>query len=159
MALVDLPAAKQHLRLGVGYPDEQVGPYLAAAELLALKFLNRNVYPDDAALATAVAAVPAALIAAGTAYNDALTAADAVNDPVARDAARIYAGDVYREAQTSARQTRAGIVMNELIKSGILLILGHLFENREDVAVGVTVAQMPIGSKHLLTPFRVDMGY
>jgi hypothetical protein len=159
MALVDLPAAKEHLRLGAGYPDQQVAPYLSAAELLAVKFLNRRVYADDAALTAAIAAVPAALIAAGTAYTAALTAADAVIDPVARTADRDYAMDVYREAQTAARQTRAGMVMNDLIKTGILLILGHLFENREDVVAAVTVAQLPMGSQYLLTPFRVDMGY
>ncbi|MDO9357870.1 MAG: head-tail connector protein [Polaromonas sp.] len=159
MALVDLPAAKAHLRLGAGYPDEQVAPYLSAAELLAIKFLNRGVFADDTALSAAIAAVPAALIAAGTAYGAAMTAADAITDPVAREADRAYAADVYREAQTAARQTRAGIVVNDLIKAGILLILGHLFENREDVVTAVTVAPLPMGSRHLLTPFRVDMGY
>lgn len=159
MALVDLLAAKAHLRLGAGYPDEQVAPYLSAAELLAVKFLNRNVYADAEALQAAIAAVPAALIAAGTAYRDAVMAADAVTDPIARCANRDYAHDVYRAAQTAARQARVGIVVNDLIKAGILLILGHLFENREDVVAGVSVAQLPRGSQHLLTPYRVEMGF
>jgi hypothetical protein len=159
MALVDLPAAKAHLRVGAGYPDEQVAPYLSAAEMLAVKYLNRGVYTDDAALQAAITAVPAALLAAGVAYSAAITAADAVTDPVARCADRDYAHQVYREAQTAARQARAGIVMNDLIKAGILLTLGHLFENREDVVAGASVASLPNGSKHLLTPFRVDMGY
>ncbi|MDQ0040822.1 head-tail connector protein [Variovorax boronicumulans] len=159
MALVDLPAAKQHLRLGAGYPDAQVAPYLSAAEILAIKFLNRRVYADDVTLQAAITAVPAALITAGTAYAAALTATDAITDPVAREASRDYANAVYREAQTAARQTRSGIVVNDLIKAGILLILGHLFENREDVVAAVTVAQLPTGSKHLLTPYRVDLGY
>jgi len=157
--LITTADAKQHLRLGAAYPDGQVLPYLGAAELLAIKFLNRRVYADDVSLQAAIAAVPAALITAGTTYAAAVIAADAITDPVASAASRDYADAVYREAQTAARQTRAGIVVNDLIKAGILLILGHLFENREDVVAAVTVEQLPMGSKHLLTPHRVDLGF
>lgn len=158
MALIELAAAKSHLRLESGYPDEQVQPYLNAAELMAAQFLNRAIFADDGALATAIAAVPAALIAAGVAYDAAVVAADAIDNEIARCAAHAYACQVYTDAQTKALETRRGIVVNDLIANGILLALGHLFENRSDVEVGVSVAQMPIGSRALWQPFRVGMG-
>lgn len=50
------------------------------------------------------------------------------------------------------------MVVTPDIKSAILLVLGHLFVNREDVVVGVTAEEMPKASLFLLQPYRVDMG-
>ena len=158
MSLIDLPSAKAHLRVASDYPDAQVSVYLSAAETMAAQFLNRNIYADQGALDTAVAAVPAALILAGTAYESAMTAAEAITDTVARAAAEEYAAAVYAAAQDSARRTRAGIVIDDMIRAGALLILGHLFANREDTVVGATVERLPQGSRAVLQPHRVSMG-
>jgi hypothetical protein len=158
MSLIDLPTAKAHLRVASDYPDVQVAGPLGAAEMMAAKFLNRNIYADQTALNAAIAAVPAALIAAGVAYEAAMTAAEAIDDAIAQDAAEEYASYVYAEAQDSARRTRAGIVIDDMIRAGALLILGHLFANREDTVVGVTVASLPQGSRAVLAPYRVSMG-
>lgn len=40
----------------------------------------------------------------------------------------------------------------------ILLIVGHLYANREDVVVGAAVAELPQGSKALLWPYRRGLG-
>jgi len=158
MSLIDLPTAKAHLRVGVGYPDEQVVPYLNAAESSAAQFLSRRIFENQGALDTAVAAVPAALSAAGTAYQAAMTTAGAIEDDVARRAAEGYALRAYRDAQTAASETYAGIVINPQIEAAILLTMGHLFESREDVVVGATATAMPFGSQQLLFPFRVGLG-
>lgn len=158
MPLIDLPTAKAHLRVDADYPDEQVSGYLSAAELMAAKFMNRAVFEDQAALDAAVAAVPAALLAAGEAYDAAQLIADDIEDCVARQAARDYATMLYKEAQTAALETRCGIVVNDLIRAGMLLILGHLHEQREDSVVGASVAELPMGSRHLLQPYRVGLG-
>ena len=50
------------------------------------------------------------------------------------------------------------MVVTPDIKSAILLILGHLFVNREDVVVGTITDEMPKASFFLLLPYRVDMG-
>lgn len=50
------------------------------------------------------------------------------------------------------------MVVNNLIKAAILLIFGHLDANREDGSPGVKVDQIPLGSKHLLQPYRVGLG-
>lgn len=157
MSLISLPTAKAHLRLESDYPDAQVQGKLDAAESSAAQFLNRRIFANDAALTAAIAGVPAALVAAGTAYQNALTAAGDIDDTVARCAAESHALLVYRDAQTLASETYAGIVVNPQIEAAILLTLGHLFENRQDVQQGA-VQQLPIGAEQLLFPFRVGLG-
>jgi hypothetical protein len=51
----------------------------------------------------------------------------------------------------------APMVVNSLVRAGILLILGHLYANREDVIAG-TATDLPQGSRSLLAPYRVGMG-
>lgn len=157
MTIIALGVARAHLRLEDDYPADQIERKLAAAESAAAQFLNRQLFADQAALDTAVAGVPAALVEAGEAYEAACTAADAIDDVVARCAARDQACRVYRAAQTTARETYEGIVLNEQIEAAILLTLGHLFENRQDVQQG-SVSQLPIGAEQLLFPFRVGLG-
>lgn len=41
------------------------------------------------------------------------------------------------------------------LKQAMLMIIGHLFEHREDVAIGVSVNEMPMASKYLMNPYRV----
>ena len=48
-----------------------------------------------------------------------------------------------------------GIVVNDTIKSAVLLIVGHLYAQREDVVVGVSVAKLPNGAEWLLAPYQV----
>ena len=43
----------------------------------------------------------------------------------------------------------------EAIRHGLLLMIGHLYEHREDVIAGVSVAEVPMASQWLLMPFRV----
>ena len=50
------------------------------------------------------------------------------------------------------------IVINPSIIAACLLILGHLFEHREDVIIGATTAKLPRGSEHLLFPYRIGLG-
>lgn len=43
------------------------------------------------------------------------------------------------------------------VKQGMLMHLGHLFENRQDVVVGRIATEMPFASKALLYPYRVEL--
>lgn len=44
------------------------------------------------------------------------------------------------------------------MKQAMLLLIGHLYENREAVNVGKSVTTYPLGYVHLLTPYRINMG-
>lgn len=71
---------------------------------------------------------------------------------------------VYEDEATLAAAVLNGtagddpILINPSIKAACLLILGHLYMNREDVVVGVTAVELPMGSRSLLMPYRVKMG-
>ncbi|MDU8357986.1 head-tail connector protein [Pseudomonas syringae group sp. J309-1] len=50
------------------------------------------------------------------------------------------------------------VVITPSIRAACLLILGSLYSNREDVVTGTSFSELPMGSKSLLTPFRVGRG-
>jgi uncharacterized phiE125 gp8 family phage protein len=43
------------------------------------------------------------------------------------------------------------------VKQGILMLIGHLYENRQDAVVGRIVSDMPFASQALLFPYRVEL--
>ena len=50
------------------------------------------------------------------------------------------------------------ILINPSVRAACLLILGSLYANREDVVVGTISIELPMGSRSLLTPYRVGWG-
>ena len=47
----------------------------------------------------------------------------------------------------------------QAIKQAMLLIIGHLYENRQDVVTGTQVNEMPLASRYLLEPYRNNFIY
>lgn len=157
MTIIDLAVARAHLRLEDDYPADQFALKLAAAEEAAGQFLNRRLFADVASRDTAISGVVAELTAAREQYEADLSVAQQSSDPVFRSIAMKRICDDYRVVQAKARETYAGVVITPQIEAAILLTLGHLFENRQDVQQG-TVGLLPIGAEQLLFPFRVDLG-
>jgi len=62
------------------------------------------------------------------------------------------------EAVATGEAGEAPMVCNKQIKAACLLILGHLYANREDVVIGTTATDLPKGSLALLTPHRIGWG-
>lgn len=110
MSLIELGAAKLHLRVDDDAEDALIGLYIEAAETAAVDFLNRNVYATQADM-EAAAESPEAL----------------------------------------------PMVLNAAVRAAMLLILGHLYANREDVAT-TAVNKLPMGAHSLLYPHRVGLG-
>ncbi|AXO90849.1 phage gp6-like head-tail connector protein [Pseudomonas parafulva] len=72
---------------------------------------------------------------------------------------RVYPDAVAMQAAVASGEAGAfPMVATSAIKSACLLILGHLYANREDVVVGTISTEMPRGSQALLTPYRVGWG-
>jgi uncharacterized phiE125 gp8 family phage protein len=44
------------------------------------------------------------------------------------------------------------------IISAILLIIGHLYENRQQNLTGVSISELPMGVMSLLQPYRINIG-
>jgi hypothetical protein len=40
------------------------------------------------------------------------------------------------------------------LKQAMLLILGHFYNNRESTVMGVTVTEIPLGYKYLISPYK-----
>lgn len=155
MTFVTLPEAKLHLRVDGIDEDAMIGVYIAAAEQSAVSLLDRGVYAGGTALGVAKAAAPGELTAATATYTSAIAAAQALADATEQAAATQAAESAYLRAKVAYRQTMDGIVVNDTIRAAVLLIVGHLYANREDVVAGVSVAQMPNGAEWLLQPYKV----
>lgn len=153
--LVDLVTAKRELRVTHDAEDADITRKLAAAEEQAVSFLGRNVYADQAALDAARTAAPATLSTASTTYDAALAAAYALTVAAESDAAVRLAKDTYNAAFIEWDRTMRGMVVNESIRTAILLITASLWEHRgdEDAVQGI-----PPAARSFLFPFRIGMG-
>lgn len=109
--LVTLDAAKAHLRVTHAFDDADITLKLRAAEKMAVRYLDRPVYPDQDALDAALVDDPDLALA----------------DP---------------------------LVCDEMVIAGILLLLGDLFVNREEVITGTIATQLPTGARACLRPLR-----
>jgi len=155
MSFVSLAEAKLHLRVDGTDEYALIDLYINAAEQSAVSLLDRGVYVDGTALGVAKAAAPGELDTAIAAYESAIAAAEALADESAKAASIQTAGNGLLRAKVAHRHAMDGMVVNEAIKAAVLLIVGHLYANREDAVVGVSVAQMPNGSEWLLQPYKV----
>ena len=155
MIFVTTSEAKLHLRVDSADEDALIDVYITAAEQMAIALLDRGVYADGTALGVAKAAAPGELDTAIAAYESAIAAAEALADETAIAAAIQTAGNGLLRAQVAHRHAMDGMVVNEAIKAAVLLIVGSLYVQREDVVVGVSVAQLPNGAEWLLAPYKV----
>lgn len=155
MSFVTLAEAKLHLRVDGNDEDARIGGYINAAEQSAVSLLDRGVYVDGTALTAAKAAAPGALDTACAAYDAAIEAAQAMTDDALQAAATQTAENAWLKACVTYRQTMDGMVVNDAIKAAVLLTVGHLYANREDVVVGASVAALPNGADYLLQPYKV----
>lgn len=66
--------------------------------------------------------------------------------------------DAIAVAENANEAGDSPMVMNAAVKAACLLILGHLYTNREDVVLRETATKLPQGAEALLTPYRVGWG-
>lgn len=72
---------------------------------------------------------------------------------------RFYADQEALELAVAAGEAgERPMVSNKQISGACLLILGHLYANREDVVIGTIATELPKGSVALLTPHRIGWG-
>ena len=50
------------------------------------------------------------------------------------------------------------MVANDAVRAAVLLTLGHLYRNREEVITGAIVSEMKEGARALLWPHRCGLG-
>ena len=80
-------------------------------------------------------------------------AVDYLNRQVFRTQAEMAA------AVTAGKAGKEPMVVTPAIEAAILLTLGHLYANREQIVIGATVAELPFGPRALLRPHRIRPGF
>lgn len=58
------------------------------------------------------------------------------------------------EAIAAGKAGTLPLVCTDMVRAGILLILGDLFTNREDVVTGTIATRLPTGARACLKPLR-----
>lgn len=66
--------------------------------------------------------------------------------------------DAVRVRYVTGYSTGSPDMLPEAIRRAILLIVGHLYENREQTVIGTIVSELPMGVLFLLQPYRLKMG-
>lgn len=160
MSVIAIDLAVDHLKTD-GDDQQMIEIYLAAAEESAAQFMNRRFYANQQDLLNARSLVPAARAVARVVRDTSLTEAEAIADHDDRALAFEDAQRVYQRVLDECAMCAGGIVVNQSIVSACLLILGHLYSNREDSVTGVntsSVTELPGGSRSLLWPYRINLG-
>ncbi|TDV60130.1 head-tail connector protein [Pseudomonas sp. LP_7_YM] len=160
MPVISLEVAIEYLRAEDDDRDSIQG-LLEAAEGVARRFMGRTIYSTQEALNSARVLVPGLRAQAHAAHATAVGSTPLINDFEGRDLVLSDAQYVLREAMALADAMVRGVVLDKTIEAACLLILGHLYTNREDVVAGsgtVSAMELPMGSKYLLAPYRVQMG-
>lgn len=157
MPVIDIDVAMQHLRA----EDEDrvlVEAQLGAAEEQASQYMQRRFYADQAALDAALATVPAAITTTRARYEEAVASIEFIPLLEDRYGSRERAARAFADARAAVEMVARGIVINDAIRAACLLSLGHLYANREDVVTGTITAELPMGSRWLLGPYRTGLG-
>lgn len=72
---------------------------------------------------------------------------------------KVFADQAALDAAVTAGAAGANpMVVNDAIRAAILLTLGHLYANREDVVTGLSVARLPLDARSFLRPHRISNG-
>lgn len=66
--------------------------------------------------------------------------------------------DAVRVRYVTGYSTGSPDMLPEAIRRAILLIVGHLYENREQTVIGTIVSELPMGVLFMLQPYRLRMG-
>jgi hypothetical protein len=158
MNIITIDVAKEHLRVFNCEEEVTIDIYLGAAEFSASMFMNRDIFYNAAALATAKDAAPAGLTSATAAYDAAILATALIDNKKQKKLMKDVADAEFLQEQMAYVRAVRGIVINKRITAAVLLILGHLFENREENVVAGSIVDLPMGAEVLLMPDRISMG-
>lgn len=123
--------------------DEAIEQYADAAEAAFVQMVNRDLFLDADERTVALAALPAAMAAAQTAYDDAMDAA-ALLDCDARDFAESMACAALTEAKVAASKTIHGTLIDADMIGAMLQLTAHYWANRQSVSVGQGAAAVEV---------------
>ncbi|MFA5900346.1 MAG: head-tail connector protein [Hyphomicrobium sp.] len=148
MTFLTLAQAKLHCRIDGTDGDADLTIKISAAERAASEYIQCEIYLTQAALTSAISQTSGTLESAKEDYDDAIDEADLLTDADLIAMEKQQALDVYNRAKYAASRVRNGVVINDLILAAMLLIVGWLYEVREDGE------PIPKAARDLLHPFK-----
>lgn len=172
---ITLAEAKAHLRVTSTGEDTLITSLITAAREQAESFTRRKfitqqwrLYYDELAGLTLNDVTPVDSVGA-VKYLD----TDGVLTTLAADQYKLVKGEpaavleAYGIDWPSTRDEKEAVYIDitcgygaasavpQTIKQAMLLLIGHLFENRQAVSVGAAASEMPMSVNYLLGPYRV----
>lgn len=147
MSIVSIETALHHLRADA---DDMVDVQhkLDGAQEIAEQFIGRRIYANYPEVLVAADAAVTEMEGLMQAKDDILSGSD--NDYL-RNTRLEQVAIQWHNTLMIAR----AIPTNSAIEVAILLILGTLYEHREDVVIGTIVIKLPQAAEHRLQPYRV----
>lgn len=155
MPILTIDRALSHLRVEQD-EDDDILSKLASAEDIAQQYLNRNVYQSLDALIADQKRLDEMSEQIESTYLTQVNYADSLSSHLKiqiKESARINR----TEALDRLNMVIFGTIINPSIEAAILLILGHLYENREDVSI-TQLSELPKGAIWNLNPYRINLG-
>ena len=147
MSIVSIETAIHHLRADAD-DSVDIQHKLNGAQEMAEQYMGRRIYATDAELDAAIDANAIEMNALDSLRIGALSGD--VNSYAVKTKLERIESQMYEKLMVAR-----GIVTNPGIEIAILLILGTLYEHREDVVVGASVAELPIAAEYRLQPYRI----
>lgn len=146
--MIDLPLVRVHLKADPeDIEDALITQYIESAVSICEGYCNRKFYADSTAQSAGMDEALVELADLRLWWEGVVAEEHTPFERHMLDDQRIsrYAA-IRRKAQ--------GIVIDGTIKAAILLTVGHLYANRQDVVVGTgPVNQLPVGAKRMLEPY------
>ena len=147
MSIVSIETAMHHLRADA---DDMldVQHKLDAAQEIAEQFIGRRIYANFPEVLTAVTV-------AATSMADLIAEKETINRGELDDHIKTTMLENIDSQWHNVKMAARGIATNKAIEIAILLILGTLYEHREDVVVGTSMVKLPQAADHRLQPYRI----
>ena len=154
MALLTPEQCRTQCRVSGDYADAELAALLDSAVDAVSAHLNRTIFESEEAKAAALDGLADLAQQAEADYLAAVAAAESIASEAARRMAINVAARKLADVRRANEWALEGLVFNGSILAVVRLTLGHLYANRESVVTGVTVAELPLGMKDLLRPYR-----
>lgn len=172
--------AKTHLRIDHTDDDTYIGSLITAARNIAENYTNRAFYTQT--WVQTMSYFPREILELKRGYVQSVSSLKYYNDANSQvtwassnytvntsgdigyiDADNDFPTDLYDRSDAIEITYVSGwsqiADIPQAIKQAILLIVGHLYENRQDVIVGSQVNQLPLASQYLLNPYTIHHVY
>ncbi|MDD9317866.1 head-tail connector protein [Acinetobacter lactucae] len=151
MSVLTISEAKSHQKIDDD-DDSEIQRKLESAELMAARFMGRYFYANDADKIAGYEEVASILNEAKTKAAQLEESANNSSDQDERDFYLEQAKQIRRESRTEAAMRINGVLINPLIRAGVLLTFGYLYESRE------ATKELPVSAENTLFPFRINLG-